>query len=122
MKVIGKKLSYTNGICIFDGFPRNNEQAEALEQVANIDLVIYLNLPKDKAIERIVNRLTCKDCGNISSKLIAESTKCSKCGGKLETRSDDTREAVEKRFKLYESETSCDPAELIKLDVGKSNE
>ena len=105
MKVIGKKLSNTTGICIFDGFPRNKEQADALEKVANVDLVLYLNLPKEKAIERIVNRLTCKVCGNIASRLSTNSTKCSKCGGQLATRSDDTHEAVEKRFKLYESET-----------------
>lgn len=105
MDVIDEKLKRTKDINIFDGFPRNKEQADALDKIAKVDLVIHMNLPKDIAKERILNRLTCTKCGNVTSKLIGNSTICSKCGGKLAVRADDTPQAVEKRFEQYEKLT-----------------
>ena len=105
MNVIDEKLKQTKDINIFDGFPRNSEQAEELDKIAKVDLVIYLNLPKEIAKQRILNRLTCTKCGNVSSKLIEKSTICSKCGGKFAGRVDDTPKAVEKRFEQYFSDT-----------------
>lgn len=101
MDVIDGKLKNTKGITIFDGFPRNKEQAEELDKIAKVDLVIYLNLSKEIAKERISNRLTCIKCGNITSKLVEKSSTCNKCGGKLAFRADDTPKAVEKRFEQY---------------------
>ena len=105
LEVIDEKLKRTKDINIFDGFPRNSEQAEALDKIAKVDLVIYLNLPKEVAKERILNRLTCTKCGNVTSKLFEKSTICSKCGGELAVRADDTPEAVEKRFEQYKELT-----------------
>ncbi len=105
LEVIDEKLKRTKDINIFDGFPRNSEQAEALDKIAKVDLVIYLNLPKEIAKERILNRLTCTKCGNVTSKLFEKSTICSKCGGELAVRADDTPEAVEKRFEQYKELT-----------------
>lgn len=105
MNVVKEKLTKTKDIVIFDGFPRNQEQAEEFDKIAKVDLVIYLNLPKEIAIKRILSRLTCSKCGNITSKLLENSTICSKCGGKLVVRSDDTAEAVEKRFEQYFNDT-----------------
>ena len=105
MDVIDEKLKRTKDINIFDGFPRNKEQADALDKIAKVDLVIHLNLPKDIAKERILNRLTCTKCGNVTSKLFENSTICSKCGGKLYVRADDNPQAVEKRFEQYEKLT-----------------
>ena len=104
-QVIGKKLNNTKELTIFDGFPRNNEQADMLDEIANVDLVVYLNLSKEQAVDRISSRLTCKDCGNITSEKLANSLICNKCGGKLAKRNDDTPEAVEKRLELYLKET-----------------
>jgi len=105
MQVIDEKLKNTKDIAVFDGFPRNKEQADELDKIAKVDLVIYLNLSKEIAKQRIVNRLTCAKCGNVTSKLISNSKICAKCGGKLAARVDDTPEAVEKRFEQYYSDT-----------------
>lgn len=105
MNVIDEKLKHTKDINIFDGFPRNKEQADELDKIAKVDLVIHLNLSKEIAKERILNRLTCTKCGNVTSKLMTKSLICSKCGGKLAIRADDTPEAVEKRFEQYEKLT-----------------
>ena len=106
MSTIKNKLETdASPIKIFDGFPRNLEQAEALDKITNVDLVIHLDLSKEIAIERLLNRLTCSDCGFITRKDAVTSNICSECGGKLESRSDDTLESIEKRFAIFETVT-----------------
>ena len=106
MSTLKKKLETDSApIKIFDGFPRNLEQAYALDEITNVDLVINLNLSKEVAIERLLNRLTCSKCGFITRKDAVTSNKCQECGGELVHRSDDTIESIEKRFAIYEQET-----------------
>ena len=106
MSTVKKKLETDSSpIKIFDGFPRNLEQAEALDKITTVDLVINLNLSKEVAIQRLLNRLTCNKCGHITRKDAVTSTVCPECGGELVARSDDTLESIEKRFKIYEKET-----------------
>ena len=106
MNVINKKLSTSKKpIIIFDGFPRNAVKADKLDEICNVDLVIYLNLRKEIAIDRVLNRLTCKDCGDITTLKGNEDFVCKLCGGKLVRRSDDTVEAINTRFEQYEEET-----------------
>ena len=106
VETLKKKLaSVGDELTIFDGFPRNMEQLELLNTIANVDLVIHLNLSKNVAIERILNRLTCADCGYITTKQAASDDTCPQCCGKLVQRSDDTLEGINKRFEIYEKET-----------------
>lgn len=106
MSTIKNKLETDNSpIKIFDGFPRNLEQAEALDEITKVDLVIHLDLPKDEAVKRLLNRLTCSDCGFITRKDAVSSTVCPECGGELAHRSDDTLESIEKRFKIFDTVT-----------------
>ena len=106
MSTVKKKLETDiNTIKIFDGFPRNLEQAEALDNITNVDLVINLTLSKETAIKRLLNRLTCSKCGYITRKDAVHSLECPECSGELVSRSDDTLESIEKRFAIYEKET-----------------
>ncbi len=106
MSTINNKLKQdSNRIKIFDGFPRNLEQAEALDKITNVDLVIHLDLPKEEAVKRLLNRLTCSNCGYITRKDAVTSNVCSECGGELVHRSDDTVESIEKRFAIFENVT-----------------
>ena len=101
-----KKLSTTTkDITIFDGFPRNSEQADMLDSIAHVDLVIHLNLSKSVALDRILNRLTCAQCGHITKRQEVSKNICPKCNGKLVQRSDDTVDSISKRFEVYEKET-----------------
>ncbi len=106
MSTVKKRLETDNNkIKIFDGFPRNMEQAVGLDKITNVDLVINLTISKDTAIQRLLNRLTCSKCGHITRKDAVSSFKCPECGGELVSRSDDTLESIEKRFAIYEKET-----------------
>ncbi len=93
---------------ILDGFPRTVTQADELEDIAKIDLVLNLTAPHRVVIERIAGRLTCKKCGAIyHAKTITPQREgtCDICGGKLYRREDQGKKAVEKRLELYEKRT-----------------
>lgn len=93
---------------ILDGFPRTKKQAEALDKISKIDLVINLNVPDDIIIKRLSNRLTCKKCGTIYNKLTLKPKKdniCDECGGELYQREDDKPEVIQERLNVYRKKT-----------------
>ena len=93
---------------ILDGFPRTINQAEALEKIAKIDLVINLNVPDDVIITRLSNRLICSKCGAIYNLLTLKPKKegiCDECGGKLYQREDDRPEVIKERLNVYRKQT-----------------
>ncbi len=93
---------------ILDGYPRNLTQANQLEEIALIDLVINIEVNYNILIERITGRRTCNGCGSIFhikyNKPLKEGI-CDKCSGILYQRDDDTEETVKKRIKTYENQT-----------------
>ena len=93
---------------ILDGFPRTIGQAEALDRISGVDLVINLNVPDDVIIARLSNRLICSKCGAIYNALTLKPKKegiCDRCGGKLYRREDDRPEVIKERLKVYRRET-----------------
>lgn len=44
------------GCLLLDGFPRTLPQAEALDRVVNVDVVIDLDIPTDTIVGRIADR------------------------------------------------------------------
>lgn len=86
---------------MFDGFPRDLKQAEALSKMTNVDVVLLLDVDSDEILRRALGRLTCSSCKAVTNKAYVDSNVCPKCGGKLETRSDDNEETVRKRIKTY---------------------
>jgi len=93
---------------ILDGFPRNLIQAEFLNKIKTIDLVLDVLINDDEAIKRITQRRTCPQCQKVYH-LIFNSPKqentCDKCGQKLIIREDDKKEAVKKRLEIYHKQT-----------------
>jgi adenylate kinase len=88
---------------IFDGIPRTLEQAEALDEFAQIDLVIELKLSDADSIKRLEQRRECTQCRAIFGAENPPRKKgvCNRCGGKVIQRADDKPEAIKKRLKLY---------------------
>ena len=50
---------------LFDGFPRTIAQAEALSEIAEVSIVIAIEVPDSRIVERICGRYTCGDCGAV---------------------------------------------------------
>ncbi|KXB06958.1 adenylate kinase [candidate division MSBL1 archaeon SCGC-AAA382C18] len=109
-KVVEKRLSGPD--CeegfVLDGYPRTKEQAEALADVAEIEVVVNLDVSDDVIINRLSSRRVCSDCGeiyNLEFKPPEEEGICDKCGGELYQREDDTPEVIKKRLEEYKERT-----------------
>lgn len=108
-KIVEERISKEdckNGYML-DGFPRTIAQAEALDKITNIDLVINIDVDFSLLLDRLCGRRVCKDCGESYhvSRLNGE-TKCARCGGELYQRKDDNPETVQSRLDVYNAQTS----------------
>lgn len=102
---------------ILDGYPRSTEQADLLTNInTEIDngvaadfRAIYFDTDTDILISRIVNRRSCKKCGeiyNLKFKPPKNENICDICGGELTQRKDDNEEIAKARFETYFNETA----------------
>jgi len=101
---------------LLDGFPRNPEQAEALEKALEeagitLDYIIEISLDRDTARQRIMGRRLCEKDNNHPNNINIDEIKpdekdgefiCRVCGGRLSMRADDQDEgAINKRHEIY---------------------
>ena len=112
LSMIRQKIEETKGKSfIFDGFPRNLEQAKALDKMLNelklsLDLVVEIVVDDDILINRIENRA--QESQN--------------------ARSDDNEEVLNKRLKVYHQSTEkirpyyLNKRKLVKIDGVRSIE
>jgi len=98
---------------IFDGVPRTLDQTEYIEEMMqevgrHIDKVIFINVSEEESLKRISKRRVCHDCRKvfILGKDIQEGDKCSKCGGEIFQREDDTSGGIKKRLEIFKTETT----------------
>jgi adenylate kinase len=98
---------------IFDGFPRNLEQAKALDEALKkqdkaIDRVVYIRVVEDDLVRRLSKRWICRSCQTPYGPNIppSESNRCNRCGSLLYQRPDDQPVTVRKRLKVYFNETA----------------
>jgi len=100
---------------ILDGFPRNINQAKALDEMLsrkglNITHVIFLDVPDEEIIKRIAYRRVCLNCGAVYNLIFnppKEDEICNNCGSKLVQREDDREEVVRKRLEVYRNSTEA---------------
>ncbi|MCJ7479194.1 MAG: nucleoside monophosphate kinase [Candidatus Nanohaloarchaeota archaeon QJJ-7] len=86
---------------VLDGFPRWKEQAEAMEEIADIDAVLILNVDEENIYERLTKRRVCPECGSqyhLKYDPPEEERVCDECGTELVQREDDTREGIKERI------------------------
>jgi len=115
IKMIANRISKTdcaNGF-LLDGFPRTLEQAKSFDQMLqqnglSLDKVIYIDVNDDEIIERLTLRRVCPTCGaiyHLKNKPPKQDMTCDICGSKLVQRSDDIKETVENRLKVFKEHT-----------------
>ena len=119
---------------ILDGFPRNLEQAEALDkalarQGKTIDKVVYIKVSEEELMRRLSGRWICRQCQapyHATDSPPKVWGRCDQCGGELYQRADDTAETVKKRLEVYFAQTAplieyyAQAGELLEVDGGGS--
>lgn len=114
--LVTEKLSHSscaNGF-VLDGFPRTVPQAEELGNALaaksmTLDRVVNFQVPREDVVRRLSGRRSCPKCQATFHVEFAKSKVdgvCDRCGEPLVQRSDDRREAIETRLKVYDEQTA----------------
>lgn len=98
---------------LFDGFPRNVAQTQALDEGLqrigrHITVAVYLDVPRDVLLTRLSGRYICRahqHVYNINTRPPKVPGRCDIDGSELYQRSDDRGEAVQKRLDIFFKET-----------------
>ncbi len=114
--LIGERLDvFADRGAIFDGFPRTQAQAEALdlllgERGRTLDYVIELVVDEDALVKRITGRVSCARCGtpyHDTFKPPRVAGVCDACGStEFVRRADDNEATVRTRMAEYRAKTA----------------
>jgi adenylate kinase len=122
--IVDEALSSADGF-VLDGYPRNIDQADELEGMTDLDVILSLSVSREELVDRLTGRRVCDDCGENYHVEFDQPDKegvCDECGGDLIQRDDDTEEAVKNRLDVFDDETQPvidyyeDRAEFVEID------
>ncbi len=96
-----------------DGFPRNLDQAKALDDALAregkaIDRAIYIKVPTEELVRRLSGRWNCRQCGAVYHQQSMPPKRqgvCDRCGGELYQREDDRPDVVRTRLDVNLKQT-----------------
>jgi adenylate kinase len=97
---------------IFDGFPRNEAQAQILDKkvLHGLEfLALFINVSDSLIVDRVVNRISCGSCGQIYNAVTKPprvEDVCDVCGSALKRRTDDNEFTVRERLKVFHANNS----------------
>jgi adenylate kinase len=90
---------------VLDGYPRNADQAAALDGMTDLDVVLVLDISRETSVERLTGRRVDPETGeNYHVEFDVPDDEAVR--ERLVQREDDTREAVETRLDVFEDETA----------------
>jgi adenylate kinase len=93
---------------VLDGFPRTVYQAEELQKRQNLDAALFISVPEDEIVTRITGRRICSSCNRIFHVTYNPPQKpniCDDCHSPLIQRSDDNKETVVNRMRVFNEQT-----------------
>jgi adenylate kinase len=101
-----------NGV-LLDGFPRTQQQADALDaelaaRGGGVLVALYLDVPQHVLLGRLSGRRVCETCGgtfHVEMHDLPADGSCPTCGRRLIQRRDDQRAAVARRIRAFMDQT-----------------
>ena len=96
---------------LFDGFPRNKIQAEALDEIladlgVRLTIVVEIDVPREALIERLAGRRTGAVSGRIVNVATMSPDELLAIEEQLIQRADDLPEAIARRLALFDAQTA----------------
>ncbi|WP_049924637.1 adenylate kinase [Halopiger djelfimassiliensis] len=101
--IVDEALSQADGF-VLDGYPRNLEQAEELEGMTDLDVVLYLDVSEEELVHRLTGRRLDPETGEIYH-VEYNPPEDPEVEDRLEQREDDTEETVRERLRVYRENT-----------------
>ncbi|QLG48837.1 adenylate kinase [Natrinema halophilum] len=101
--IVDEALSQADGF-VLDGYPRNLEQAEELEDMTDLDVVLYLEVGEDELVHRLTGRRLDPETGDIYH-VEYNPPDDPEIEQRLEQRDDDTEETVKERLSVFRENT-----------------
>ncbi|WP_053947325.1 adenylate kinase [Halolamina sediminis] len=123
-EVLAAALEDADGY-VLDGYPRNLDQVEYLDDATELDYVFFLDVDRETLVDRLTGRRVCTECGenyHVEFAPPEEEGVCDACGGDLHQRDDDEEDVVRERLEVYEENTEPvieqyrDAGELVEID------
>ena len=101
--IVEEAISQADGF-VLDGYPRNLEQAEELEDMTDLDLVLYLDVSEEELVHRLTGRRLDPETGDIYH-VEYNPPEDPEVEERLVQRDDDTEETVKERLSVYRENT-----------------
>ncbi|WP_137288164.1 adenylate kinase [Natronorubrum halophilum] len=101
--IVDEALSQADGF-VLDGYPRNLEQAKELENMTDLDVVLYLDVDEAELVHRLTGRRLDPETGDIYH-VEYNPPEDPDIEARLEQRDDDTEETVKERLRVFRENT-----------------
>ncbi|ODR81112.1 adenylate kinase [Haladaptatus sp. W1] len=119
-EIVQAALAEANGY-VLDGYPRNLSQAEYLDDITDLDVVLYLDVDEDELVGRLTGRRLDPETGDIYH-IEYNPAEDEAVKERLVQRDDDTEETVRERLRVYRENTEPviehyeETGELVRID------
>ena len=101
--IVEEALSQADGF-VLDGYPRNLEQAEELDGMTDLDVVLYLDVSEAELLHRLTGRRLDPETGEIYH-VEYNPPDDPEVEDRLEQRDDDTEATVKERLRVFRDNT-----------------
>jgi len=101
--IVEEALTQADGF-VLDGYPRNVEQAEELDGMTDLDVVLFLDVSEDELVHRLTGRRLDPETGDIYH-IEYNPPEDPAVEARLEQRDDDTEETVRERLRVFRENT-----------------
>ncbi|WP_254531189.1 adenylate kinase [Natrinema gelatinilyticum] len=101
--IVDEALNQADGF-VLDGYPRNIEQAHELEDMTDLDVVVYLEVSEEELVHRLTGRRLDPETGDIYH-VEYNPPEDPAVEERLVQRDDDTEETVKERLSVFHENT-----------------